>query len=122
MIAAFYSDAIHWNWLVIAILIFAAMVGMRRWFASPWAYVVPAVAAWFAVLESGVHATIAGVVLGLLTPATPVRGRPVLDQLEHRYRRSFASQWDFVRFGQEQNLGIDLGSVRESPPALPLAA
>jgi len=31
-----------------------------------------------------VHATIAGVALGLMTPATPVRGREVLVELEHR--------------------------------------
>jgi NhaA family Na+:H+ antiporter len=31
-----------------------------------------------------VHPTVAGVALGLLTPARPVGGRPVLEQLEHR--------------------------------------
>jgi NhaA family Na+:H+ antiporter len=36
------------------------------------------------MLESGVHATIAGVVVGLLTPARPVGGRAVLEDLEHR--------------------------------------
>jgi NhaA family Na+:H+ antiporter len=34
--------------------------------------------------ESGVHATIAGVALGLLTPARPVAGHAVLDALQHR--------------------------------------
>jgi hypothetical protein len=33
--------------------------------------------------------------------------RVVLDQLEHRYHRSFADRWDFVRFAQEQNLDLD---------------
>ena len=39
-------------------------------------YVVLGAAMWFFVLESGVHATIAGVVMGLLTPgaAVPLRG------------------------------------------------
>jgi NhaA family Na+:H+ antiporter len=36
------------------------------------------------MLESGVHATIAGVALGLVTPAGSFRGRQVLDPLEHR--------------------------------------
>jgi NhaA family Na+:H+ antiporter len=38
---------------------------------------------WVATLESGVHATLAGVALGLLTPARPVAGRDVLNELEH---------------------------------------
>jgi tRNA A-37 threonylcarbamoyl transferase component Bud32/tRNA 2-selenouridine synthase SelU len=33
--------------------------------------------------------------------------RVILDQLEHRYRRPFADHWAFVRFAQEQNLGLD---------------
>ena len=39
---------------------------------------------WVATLESGVHPTIAGVALGLMTPAHPVGGRQVLEELEHR--------------------------------------
>src|SRR5215218_3131003 len=42
------------------------------------------IAVWVATLESGVHATIAGVALGLLTPAGRVGGRAVLEELEHR--------------------------------------
>jgi NhaA family Na+:H+ antiporter len=37
-----------------------------------------------AVLSSGVHATIAGVILGLMTPAHPIGGRHVIEDLEHR--------------------------------------
>jgi hypothetical protein len=33
--------------------------------------------------------------------------RAILDQLEIRYRQKFADQWDFVRFAQRQNLGLD---------------
>jgi serine/threonine protein kinase len=36
--------------------------------------------------------------------------RAILDQLEHRYQRKFADQWDFVHFAQEQNLGLDFTS------------
>ncbi len=48
------------------------------------AYVVPAFVLWVCVLESGVHATIAGVVLGLLTPARPIGGREVIEPIEAR--------------------------------------
>ena len=36
-----------------------------------------------AMLESGVHATIAGVTIGLLTPARPINDRSVIEVLEH---------------------------------------
>jgi tRNA A-37 threonylcarbamoyl transferase component Bud32 len=36
--------------------------------------------------------------------------RVILDQLANRYRRPFADQWAFVRFAQEQNLGLDFTS------------
>jgi tRNA A-37 threonylcarbamoyl transferase component Bud32 len=34
--------------------------------------------------------------------------RLVLDQLEGRYDRKFADQWDFIRFAKEQKLDLDL--------------
>ena len=40
-------------------------------------YVVLGVATWFALLESGVHATLAGVAIGLLTPATALLNEDV---------------------------------------------
>jgi hypothetical protein len=36
--------------------------------------------------------------------------RVILDQLANRYRRPFADQWAFVRFAQEQSLGLDFTS------------
>jgi Na+:H+ antiporter, NhaA family len=51
-------------------------------------YVVLGLAMWLFVLESGVHATIAGVVMGLLTPALPYLSpeatQLVVDELEGR--------------------------------------
>ena len=36
----------------------------------------------------------------------------ILDELARLYQRSFADHWDFVRFAEEQRLGLD----RTSPP------
>jgi NhaA family Na+:H+ antiporter len=83
VIAAWYSDHLAWAWLGVALLAVALIVGLRRVVVSPWAYVIPAAVLWFAVFQSGVHATVAGVALGLLTPARPIRGRAVLEKLEH---------------------------------------
>ncbi|MDO8595924.1 MAG: Na+/H+ antiporter NhaA [Sulfuricaulis sp.] len=54
----------------LAIAILGLMLVMR-WlgFRSTFAYVFPAIIFWAAMLKSGVHATIAGVILGAITPA-----------------------------------------------------
>ena len=73
VIAFFYTDHIQIEWLLAAGAFFFAIVAMRtvRVWWTP-AYVVVGVALWYAMFESGVHPTIAGVALGLLTPALPV--------------------------------------------------
>ena len=58
--------------------------------------------------ESGVHATIAGVALGLLCPARPVDGRNVLTTLEHRLHP--VSAFVVVPLFALANAGIDLGA------------
>jgi NhaA family Na+:H+ antiporter len=83
VIALFYTDTLAPAWLLGAVGAAACMIVMRRLVATPVAYVVPAAVLWICVLESGVHATLAGVVLGLLTPAGPIRGRNVIEELEH---------------------------------------
>jgi len=84
VIAAFYTDHLAAGWLLGALGIVAVIVAMKRLgVRAVWLYALVGLPLWFCVLESGVHATIAGVALGLLTPARPVDGRPVLEQLEH---------------------------------------
>jgi hypothetical protein len=41
--------------------------------------------------------------------------RAVLDFLGMHYRRTFADQWDFVRFATEQHLNIDFTSPPKRP-------
>jgi NhaA family Na+:H+ antiporter len=84
VIAVVYTQSLRLGWDVVAIGGLLVVVVMRRFFTSPWWYVLPALFVWYATLQSGVHATLAGVALGLITPARPVRGRPVLDELTHR--------------------------------------
>ncbi len=83
VIAVFYIDRVNVWWLGIAVAGLLAAAGLR-WLgvSSPWGYVPVGVLVWFATLESGVHATLAGVALGLLTPARPLAGRDVLGDLE----------------------------------------
>jgi len=72
VIAVFYTAELSMGWLALAggglaAVVLAQRVGIR----SSAVYVPVAIFIWFATLESGVHATLAGVALGLLTPARP---------------------------------------------------
>jgi NhaA family Na+:H+ antiporter len=69
VIALFYSAGVAWSGLLIAIagiLVILVMqrVGMR---AKP-AYIVPSIVAWAGIYAAGIHPTIAGVLVGLMTP------------------------------------------------------
>jgi NhaA family Na+:H+ antiporter len=71
VIAVFYSDSVDAGSLVLAVFILLAIVVMNRLgVRSLTAYLAAGALLWLAVFESGVHATLAGVVLGLLAPAS----------------------------------------------------
>ena len=77
VIAIFYTSDLNFAWLLTGvfflILIYAAQKNHVRAEAFYW---VVGIIVWFAIFESGVHATLAGVALGLLTPTAPYfRGR-----------------------------------------------
>lgn len=70
VIAIYYTEHFSLPAMGLAIAILGLMLAMR-WlgFRSTLAYVLPAIVFWAAMLKSGVHATIAGVILGAITPA-----------------------------------------------------
>jgi NhaA family Na+:H+ antiporter len=76
VMAIFYTADLSTVPLVVAIGLAALLLGLR--WAGVWQlrwYAMVGVALWFAVYESGVHPTLAGVVIGLIVPATPVDPR-----------------------------------------------
>ncbi len=83
VIAIFYSHGFAIESFVGAVALIGVFVVMRRFADHPAWYLVPAVLLWLLVLRSGVHATIAGVLLGFLTPVRTRSGREVLADLEH---------------------------------------
>jgi Na+:H+ antiporter, NhaA family len=73
VIAVFYTSDLSLVWLAVAAVGVLLMLGLRAlrvWSMS--LYVLVGIGVWFATYESGVHATIAGVVLGVLAPALPL--------------------------------------------------
>ena len=85
VIALVYSRGIEWSWLAASALALCVVVLVRVMRIShTLAYLLAGIAAWAAMLFSGIHPTIAGVALGLLTPAHAIRGRAVLEDLQHR--------------------------------------
>lgn len=75
VIALFYSAGLHVEWIAAAALLLAAFaLAQRQRLTSPLLYMPIALALWYAVHEAGIHATIAGVALGLLMRVKRDRG------------------------------------------------
>jgi NhaA family Na+:H+ antiporter len=74
VIALFYTSELNWNMLIAAaVLMLLIALARRIGFAHPVAYLLLAIGVWLAVFESGVHATVAGVLLAMLMPVRAAR-------------------------------------------------
>lgn len=91
VIAFFYTEKLVPGALVVAAGILGFMLLLRRvGVRSSFAYVLPGFLFWIAFHESGIHATLAGVILALMTPASHLyddrtviaQGRMLLDRME----------------------------------------
>src|SRR5699024_5327264 len=70
VIAVFYTDELRLGYLVASLAVIAVFAGAVRLRRMHWWLLLPlAVIAWVLVHEAGIHATIAGVLLGLAVPA-----------------------------------------------------
>jgi NhaA family Na+:H+ antiporter len=94
VIALFYTGSIAIEPLLVGGLILLATYGLRRLgLTSTTAFVLLGVLLWLAISESGVHATVAGVLMALLTPARPLDegSDEHFLQLAERYRTARAA-------------------------------
>ena len=108
VIALFYVGDLSLVWMAAALLGIGGVVALRRLGVARIApFAVLGVAIWLAVHESGVHATIAGVALGLLTPVGLVGGRDVLAILEQRLH--LVSAFAIVPLFALANAGVSFG-------------
>jgi NhaA family Na+:H+ antiporter len=89
VIAVFFSHGFHLLYLLAAIALIAAWYVLQRLrVRTPFLYVPIAIGAWWFMHESGIHATIAGVALGLVTRvvADPGEEHAPAERIEHRLR------------------------------------
>lgn len=94
VIAVFYTDSVSWLPLglaVVALVVFRLLVTARR--VHVWALLPLAVVIWVLVHSSGVHATVAGVLMGFLVPAAIVHGEA------HPRTHTFEHVWSPVSAG-----------------------
>jgi len=69
VIALFYSSSISGTYLFLALLITVVLlVFNQKRYQNPWLYLLPGLALWYCVMQSGIHATIAGVILAATIP------------------------------------------------------
>ena len=82
IIAFVYSTGINFSWLVAALLSIALIAILKKArVTSMIVYSLFAFTLWFSLYKTGVHPTLAGVILGLLTPNI-VRQQTNLDDIE----------------------------------------
>jgi NhaA family Na+:H+ antiporter len=90
VIAIFYSSEISLEWLGLALGVLAFVYAMNRaGVRSYMPYLIVGGLAWLCTLYSGVHATVAGVALGFLTPAAPeeAEGETLVSRARHSLER-----------------------------------
>lgn len=89
IIAFFYSSGVK----IAGLLIAAAGVGLVRLYnyhgiRTAWPYVLPGAVVWIGVLMAGIHPTIAGVALGLLTPVqSPIDRETLYDSASNLFNK-----------------------------------
>ncbi|MEO8106245.1 MAG: Na+/H+ antiporter NhaA [Actinomycetes bacterium] len=89
VIAVFFTDYLKLIPLLIAVALLVAYYFLQRArVTSQWLYIPLALVIWALIHESGVHATVAGVALGLLTRVRPDpdEDHSPAERLEHRVR------------------------------------
>ena len=84
VIAFFYSSGIETTYLLYAGIGLAVLVIMNRLnIQNPYLYLIPGVFIWYFIHHSGIHATIAGVLVAMTIPTNDTAKESPLERLEH---------------------------------------
>jgi NhaA family Na+:H+ antiporter len=85
VIAVFYTGGLDGRWIATGFVVMAAIMACERLHVrAPAPYVVLGVALWYATYRAGIHPTIAGVALGVATPARPFQPPGAVSQEARR--------------------------------------
>ncbi len=110
VLAVFYTDQVSLPALGAALVLVGALAWLRWtgvWQLTP--YVLTGLALWAAVLASGVHPTLAGVLVGVLVPASPV-------DPEQRQRLNFYG-WALLERADATRARLASSAARATVPA-----
>lgn len=117
VIAVFYTADLEFAWLaasVLAAVVFAVL--LRRGVTNPALLLPLAVVSWLSMHAFGVHATIAGVVLGFCVPAVARAGEheSLAARFEHRWRPISAGFAVPVFAVLAAGISLELGALRDA--------
>ncbi len=84
VIAFFYSSGIELAYIGFAAAFMAVLILMNRFnVKNPYLYLIPGVFVWYFIHHSGIHATIAGVMVAMTLPTNDTSVESPLERLEH---------------------------------------
>ncbi|NMP31244.1 Na+/H+ antiporter NhaA [Thalassotalea sp. M1531] len=111
VIALFYTDQLSVTSLVVSAIVLAILWGLnKRGVKDTAPYIFFGIVLWIAVLKSGVHATLAGVVLAMFIPIKGNEGEPSpLKALEHNLHSMVA--FIILPIFAFANAGVNLSDV-----------
>ena len=113
VIAIFYASSIHMMYLGAAVVVVAALIYCnKQGYVRPLPYIILGFILWYCVLKSGLHATMAGVILAMTIPSKGKRGRKYVRPMQHW--EHLLSNWVsflIVPIFAFFNAGVDLRNV-----------
>ncbi|OYU15594.1 MAG: Na+/H+ antiporter NhaA [Alphaproteobacteria bacterium PA4] len=124
IIAIAYTDSLNLPALAAAAAGLAMLVACnRRGVQALWPYLLVGAGVWFAVLQSGIHATLAGVAVAFTIPLTRTRGAPEASEspllrLEHALAP--ISAFLIVPIFGFANAGVDLRGLAPADAVAPV--
>ncbi len=125
VLAIFYpSHELHFDMLLYAgLVVLLLMLFNRRKVTNTLCYMIPGVVLWWLILQSGIHATIAGVILALTIPS-----RTVINELKFyvrtremlaKFKKASNSEIEVLANPQQQHIIHDInGLVQEINPLM----
>jgi NhaA family Na+:H+ antiporter len=135
LIAVVYTATISWGYLLVALFIWGLLLAFNRLMRvmALWPYLLGGAGLWFCLLNAGIHASIAGVLLAFAIPFTArtAGAESPSQRLEHRLHRPVAfvilplfalantgvpiDAHAIAQFASSNNLGIMAGLLLGKP-------